>query len=305
MPGESFAYPDTKIQEEKENVKRLRGQKWKTQGKGKMVPTHLWGSKPYCQMNSSCFVGTHLQATQPWSRLLCSSSTPSGEPQTQTTAHSPPAGSMTLPQPQEAHISSMPACAGKPGDGNRVIVSRSTWLKQQWKHWRRSPCFCTTWYQSPYTWCSSALPGQWPGPDLLRFLYTQQDTLLGTLESDTSPHSFHIWVVLPSKELVAAVSPHHVFIHRELYFTPEVLLFLCSHGEPGNTAATAACCQERNMVETRNKKTYFSFRLQRKTTPGQSFLITWKTDTQVCPEQQCLSGGLPEGASWAINGMTR
>lgn len=50
-----------------------------------------------------------------------------------------------------------------------------------------------------------------------------------TLGSATSPHCFHIWVVLPSKELVAAVSPHNIFVYRELYFTPEILLLIWSH----------------------------------------------------------------------------
>ena len=63
--------------------------------------------------------------------LLCSSPTPSGEAQTQAGAHNPAAAPMTPPQPQNAHTSSVPMYAGKPGDGNRVIISRSKWLKQQ------------------------------------------------------------------------------------------------------------------------------------------------------------------------------
>lgn len=144
----------------------------------------------------------------------------------------------------------------------------------------------TTWYAR----CSSAVPRQRPrqpgSGGLPGFLYIQ---LFGTLESDTSPHHFHIWVVLPSKELVAAVSPHDVFIYRELYFTPKILLFVRSHRKPENSAATGVGCQEKIMIATRNRKLYFNFSFQRKTIPVQSCLITWKTDKQLCSEQQIFS----------------
>lgn len=106
-----------------------------------------------------------------------------------------------------------------------------------------------------------------------------------TLESGTSPHGLHIWVVLPSEELVAAVGPHDILVYRELHLAPEILLLIRSHGQPGNRAATAQGCQERNVIATMNKKPHFSLSLQRKAIRVPSFLSTRKTDQQVCPEQ--------------------
>lgn len=62
--------------------------------------------------------------------------------------------------------------------------------------------------------------------------YMLSRALCGTLRSDTSPHCFHIGVVFPSKELVAAVSPHNILIYCELHLAPEILLLIWRHGEP-------------------------------------------------------------------------
>lgn len=64
--------------------------------------------------------------------------------------------------------------------------------------------------------------------------------MLGMLGKDivqlkeASPHGFHIWVVLATEELVAAVSPHHVFVNRELHVTPELFVLIRSHRKPEN-----------------------------------------------------------------------
>lgn len=46
------------------------------------------------------------------------------------------------------------------------------------------------------------------------------------------PHDLHVRVVLSSEEVVAAVCPHHVFVHRELDFPPELAVLLRAHGQP-------------------------------------------------------------------------
>lgn len=46
------------------------------------------------------------------------------------------------------------------------------------------------------------------------------------------PHDLHIGVVLSSEEVVAAVCPHHVFVHRELDLPPELAVLLRAHGQP-------------------------------------------------------------------------
>lgn len=126
-----------------------------------------------------------------------------------------------------------------------------------------------------------------------------------TLGSATSPHCFHIWVVLPSKELVAAVSPHNIFVYRELYFTPEILLLVWSHWKPENWTATGVCWHNRNMIATRNKQIYFSFNFKRKTISVQ-FSHQLKKRQEVCLEEHIFCPkGLLEGASWVMNGMTR
>lgn len=73
--------------------------------------------------------------------LVCLSSTPSGEPQSQAPA--------------------VPVCAGKLRDGSRVIGSRREQLQQQWEHWAR-PCCCSPWFQV-HGGCCAAFPGSWAG----------------------------------------------------------------------------------------------------------------------------------------------
>lgn len=52
------------------------------------------------------------------------------------------------------------------------------------------------------------------------------------------PHALHVWVVLPSEELVASIRPNHVFIHSELDIAPECSVLLGRHGEPGMGQST-------------------------------------------------------------------
>lgn len=54
-------------------------------------------------------------------------------------------------------------------------------------------------------------------------------------EKRLSPHDLHVGVVLSSEEVVAAVGPHHVFVHRELDLPPELAVFLRAHGQPEET----------------------------------------------------------------------
>lgn len=65
---------------------------------------------------------------------------------------------------------------------------------------------------------------------------TEQDTVFRRLQSATAPHGLHVGVALPSEELVAAVGPHDVLVHRELHLAPEILLLIRAHGQPANTS---------------------------------------------------------------------
>lgn len=48
--------------------------------------------------------------------------------------------------------------------------------------------------------------------------------------SDVRPHDLHVWVILSSEEVVAAIRSDHVFIHRELDLSPEFAVLLGAHG---------------------------------------------------------------------------
>lgn len=54
------------------------------------------------------------------------------------------------------------------------------------------------------------------------------------------PHDLYVGVILSSEEVIAAVCPHHIFIHGELDLPPELTVLLRAHGqsrEPGKRPA--------------------------------------------------------------------